>query len=319
MKKLFIINPRAGKGTDALGLAAEINRISEELNEDVEVYITKEVGDARRFVEEYLGEHGVARIISCGGDGTLGEVLNGAADFPETQIGVIPRGTGNDFCRNFGEGLNFESIEAQIKGECVKCDAIVWRTTTEKGVHSGLCGNMFNIGFDCNVADLTGHMKKNSILSGPFAYLYSIFVTLIKKKGANLSIELDGCEVHRGPLLLTSVANGCFCGGGIKSNPTASLHDGLMNVNIIKNVPRLRLLTLLPYYMKGTHMKLKNIEKIISELDCKKAVITPLECKMRLCIDGEICDAGITEFEVVQDAFNFVLPDLKTAKITAKV
>lgn len=319
MKKLFIINPRAGKGTDALSLAAEINRISEELNEDVNVYITKERGDASRYVREYLGENGAARIIACGGDGTLGEVLNGAANFPETQIGVIPRGTGNDFCRNFDGSPDFESIEAQIKGECVKCDAIAWRTSTENGVHSGLCGNMFNIGFDCNVADLTGHMKKNSILSGPFAYLYSIFVTLIKKKGANLLIELDGREVHRGFLLLSSIANGCFCGGGIKSNPTASLHDGVMNVNIIKNVSRLRLLTLLPYYMKGTHMKLKNIEKIISELDCKKAVIKPLDGEMRLCIDGEICDAGTAEFEVVKDAFNFVLPDLKTAKITAKV
>ena len=30
MKKLFVINPMAGKGTDALGLAAEIERVSEE-------------------------------------------------------------------------------------------------------------------------------------------------------------------------------------------------------------------------------------------------------------------------------------------------
>ncbi len=319
MKKLFIINPRAGKGTDALLLAAEINRVSEKLKEDVDVYITKEVGDACRYVREYLNEYGAARIIACGGDGTLGEVLNGAADFPEAQIGVIPRGTGNDFCRNFEGTPDFESIEAQIKGECVKCDAIAWRTTTENGVHSGFCGNMFNIGFDCNVADLTGHMKKNSILSGSFAYLYSIFVTLIKKKGANLLIELDGREVHCGPLLLNSIANGCFCGGGIKSNPTASLYDGLMNVNIIKDVSRIKLLTLLPRYMKGTHIKMKNIEKIITNQDCRRAVITPLDGKMRLCIDGEICDAGITEFEVVRDAFNFVLPELSRMKTTASV
>ena len=316
MKKLFIINPRAGKGTDALNLAAEINRISEELNEDVDVYITKERGDASRYVREYLGENGAARIIACGGDGTLGEVLNGAAKYPDCEIGVIPRGTGNDFCRNFVGDLDFNSIEAQIKGQCTKCDTIAFRTVCEKGTLSGVCGNMFNIGFDCNVADMTRNMKKNSFVSGPIAYIYSIFANLIQKRGANLSIELDGKEVHRGPLLLTSIANGCFCGGGIKSNPLASLDDGLMNVNIINDVSRLRLLTLLPRYMKGTHVKIKNVEKIITNHDCKKMVITPLDGEIRICIDGEIFDAGRTEFEVVSGAVNFVLP---TVKVTAKV
>ena len=319
MKKLFVINPMAGKGTDALSFAAEINKVAEELNEDVEVYITKEVGDARRFVREYLNENGATRIIACGGDGTLGEVLNGAANFPDCEIGVIPRGTGNDFCRNFVGDLEFENIAAQIKGECIKCDAIAYRTFTEEGTFSGVCGNMFNIGFDCNVADMTRSMKKNAFISGSFAYIYSIFANLIKKKGANLLVELDGKEVHRGPLLLSSIANGCFCGGGIKSNPLASLDDGLMSVNIINNVSRLRLLTLLPHYMKGTHINLKNIEKIIINQDCEKAVITPLDGTMRLCIDGEICDAGRTEFEVLPGAVNFVLPSVKTAKMTVNV
>ncbi len=316
MKKLFVINPRAGKGTDALALATEINRVSEELNEDVEVYITKEVGDAQRYVEAFLIENGRARIIACGGVGTLGEVLNGASNFSDSEIGVIPRGTGNDFCRNFGGDLDFENIAAQIQGDCVKCDAIAYRTVTEKGTFSGVCGNMFNIGFDCNVADMTRNMKKNAFVSGSFAYIYSIFVNLIKKRGANLSIDLDGREVHHGPLLLTSIANGCFCGGGIKSNPLASLDDGLMNVNVIKDVSRMKLLTLLPRYMKGTHIKMKNIRKIITNHDCNRAVITPLDGTMRLCIDGEICDAGRTEFEVVSGAFNFVLP---TVKATANV
>ncbi len=85
---------------------------------------------------------------------------------------------------------------------------------------------MFNIGFDCNVADMTANMKKKPFISGSLAYLLSIFVMLIKKKGAKLLIELDGEKKYCGPLL-TSLANGSYCGGGIKSNPLVSIKDGI--------------------------------------------------------------------------------------------
>ena len=127
---------------------------------------------------------------------------------------------------------------------------------------------------------------------------------------ANLKIEVDGKEKHNGKLLLTSIANGCYCGGGIKSNPLASIRDGKINFNIIRNVPRYKFLCLLPFYMKGTHLKLKNIDKIITSEKCFKIKITPIEGNMRLCIDGEIIDAGETVFEICPGLFNFVIPYL---------
>jgi len=38
-------------------------------------------------------------------------------------------------------------------------------------------------------------------------------------------------------------------------------------------------------------------------------VLTPLSGKMRICVDGEIEDAGRTEFQIVHNAFNFVIPE----------
>ena len=134
---------------------------------------------------------------------------------------------------------------------------------------------------------------------------------MVKKKGANLKIDLDGKEIHHGPLLLTTIANGSFCGGGVKSNPGASVSDGMMDVNVVYNVSRLTFISKLPYYMKGTHTKLKNIERIIATFKSRKITITPQD-RMRLCIDGEISDAGKTEFEIVKDGFSFVLPKAST-------
>ncbi|MBR6646717.1 MAG: YegS/Rv2252/BmrU family lipid kinase, partial [Clostridia bacterium] len=304
MKTVFIINPCAGQGNKIDSL---INKINATLKSDKEIYITRFSGDAMRFVREYCKTQGAARFIACGGDGTFNEVLNGAMECDKAEVGIIPVGTGNDFCRNF-DSL-FDEISSQITSGTVRCDAIKYTTETDAGVVTGYCANMFNIGFDCNVADMTAKMKTKPFLSGSLAYLISIFVTLITKRGADLKVEVDGEEKHCGKLLLTSVANGCYCGGGIKSNPLASICDGTININIIKDVKRLKFLYLLPFYMKGTYLKLKNIEKVIYTASCEKIVITPKVNKMRLCIDGEIINAGKTQFEICPGIFNFVVPD----------
>ena len=319
MKTIFVINPKAGNGNSVEKLKNSIKEAIEHLKADAEIYLTKSVGDAKIFVDNQCKKYGAARFIACGGDGTLSEVINGAVEHEGVEIGVMPIGTGNDFCRNFAFQDDFFDAEAQLKGESVKCDAIKYSTYVEGTEKTGYGVNMFNIGFDCNVADMTNVIKKKSSIFGSFAYIISIFVILIKKKGANLKVELDGNVKHKGKLLLTSIANGSFCGGGVMSNPLADVNDGFINLNIIRNVSRLRLLTLLPRYMKVTHIRIKNIEKIILNSRCKKVTVIPENNTMRLCIDGEITDAGKTEFSIVHNAFNFVIPnEVSNKKIYTK-
>ncbi len=318
MKTVFVINPKAGQGTGLEKLIQSIRNAANKLKADVEIYVTKAIGDAERYVREYCKVFGGARFIACGGDGTLGEVLNGAIEQPDSQIGVMLYGTGNDFRRNFGSQEDFLDVEAQITADCTRCDAIRYTKETDGKKQARYCANMFNIGFDCNVADLTAKMKTRPFISGSLAYFISIFAILIKKKGANLAIELDGREKHKGPLLLTAISNGKFCGGGLESNPLGVINDGLMDVNIVYNISRLNFLTKLPFYIRGTHIKLKNIENVIFSTKCKKIAVTPLNGKMRICVDGEIEDAERTEFEIVPAAFDFVVPK-RMSKINENV
>ena len=318
MKTYFIINPAAGQGSRIKELEAEILKTAKCLNADAELYFTKFSGDARNFVKKICAENPNSRFIACGGDGTLGEVLNGAIGFDRAQIGVYPIGTGNDFCRNFKTAASFLDIEAQLKGETVCCDAIKYSSFSDGEEKTGYCANMFNIGFDCNVADMTASMKKKPFISGSLAYFISIFINLIKKKGAFLKLELDGEIVHTGKLLLTSIANGSYCGGGIKSNPLASIQDGFININIVKDVSRLKFIRLLPHYMKGDFLKLKNIDRVVLSPKCKKIVVTSLKDKIRLCIDGETVSASETTFEIVPGAFSFVLPSFSKKQMSVK-
>ena len=313
MKTVFIINPKAGQGKKSYKIKHEIYKAVLYSGADAEIYTTLDVGDGERYARNYCRINGPARFIAVGGDGTLNEVLNGAMGFDGAEVGVIPFGTGNDFCRNFEDRESFKDILSQISGEGIPCDAIKYTTSIGGVDKTGYCVNMMNIGFDCNVADMTQDMKKKPFISGPFAYFISIFATLIKKKGADLTIQTDGETVHQGPLLLTSVANGSYCGGGIMSNPTASVQDGFININIIKNVSRFKFITLLPFYMKGTFLKLRNIDKIVTSKKCKRVTITPHTKGFRVSNDGEITEMGALELEIVHNAFRFVVPSKKGA------
>ncbi len=58
------------------------------------------------------------RIWACGGDGTLNEVVNGAAGFDNAAVTCVPKGTGNDFLKLFGPRFRelFNDLEALAAG-----------------------------------------------------------------------------------------------------------------------------------------------------------------------------------------------------------
>lgn len=344
MKTVFILNPSAGKGRGSDKLKEKINRVADRLGHTVGVYTTKGPGDAEKFAQQFcieaeaeetgsFAQHADCvqpfpatqekreqarqasavrgRLIACGGDGTFNEVLNGVMQTPHgaenVSVGLVPTGTGNDFVRNFF-GADFSDIEAQLLGEPQRCDAIRYSGWIDGKMQTRYCANMFNIGFDCNVVDTTARMKKYPLINGSFAYLLSVGLMFIQKKGAKLRVELDGRVAEDGPVLLTAIANGGYCGGGVYSAPQTSLTDGLMHVNIIYDVKRLEFLQKFPYYAKGTYPELDGIERIIYSSPCQTARITPLDGIMRLCTDGEIVDAGTVDFTVAPGAFQFLVP-----------
>ena len=317
MKTIFIINPKAGTGKNLDKRKDEITKMAAELGVEVGFYITKAVGDAEKFARLVCEETKAAnpneelRLVACGGDGTVNEVLNGIMGYKNAVLGVVPIGTGNDFVRNFPENADFLDISAQLQGYTMKSDVIKYFGVIYGKEQTRYCINMFNIGFDCNVADLTQTLKTYPLLSGSVAYLAAIVGMLVKKKGANLKVELDGEVVENGPLLLTAVANGGFCGGGVNSAPTASINDGMMDVNVIYDITRTKFLKKFPHYSKGTHMELPDIDDFLLFRQCKEAVITPLDGSMRLCVDGEIVDAGEVKMEMMPLAVNVLVPKAK--------
>lgn len=330
MKHVFLINPKAGQG-DSVDLEGKI-KVQAELRGllftidqkrgvnspdayDVFIYFTKSVGDAERYVRYFCkqikalaadGENAeTVRFYACGGDGTLNEVVNGCFGFDFAEVACIPSGTGNDYIRCYQDAGDFHSIGAQMDGRSVYSDLIQYQV---EGEDPRYCINMFNIGLDCNVVDLTAKMKKVPLVMGSMAYFLSLLVIFARKEGANLKIEYDDGFVYNDKLLLVAIANGMYCGGGVKGIPKAILNDGLMDVSLVKNATRRDFVRVFGKYKKGTHLEDEHARELFIYKKCRHLTVTPNTGEMKLCTDGEIQMAGKTEFEIIPDAIKFSVP-----------
>ena len=334
MKHVFIMNPESGKVRSRRKIVTAIEQAACQLGADYEIYFTKGQGDggayAHALCEKYCksferagadakrsgdldraSETARLRIYGCGGDGTINEMVNGCFGYEGVEIGAIPMGTGNDYIRNYGKAADFKDIRRQIRGRSVSSDLIHFHAVYDNNITESYCANMFNIGFDCNVVDLTSRVKRWPLVGGSLAYLVSVFLILIRKKGADLRIEYDDGRVLDGKILLIAIANGCYCGGGVKGVPYCRLDDGLMDVSVVRDISRMCFLTLFPSYAKGTHMQKHKIQarKIIQYSKEKVLKITANGESMRLCTDGEITTQKTVEFSVVPDGFRFIVPE----------
>ena len=123
MKKLlFIINPMAGRQQAQTDLYKMV-KIFADHDYEVTVYPTRARLDCTRKVLEDAGRFDL--VVCCGGDGTLNEVVNGAAGFDNAAVTCIPIGTGNDFLKNFGpDAAKFTDAENLWDGEVHPLDLI---------------------------------------------------------------------------------------------------------------------------------------------------------------------------------------------------
>ncbi|MBQ7383485.1 MAG: YegS/Rv2252/BmrU family lipid kinase [Clostridia bacterium] len=300
MKFYFVLNPKAGKGGHTQELEKNIRLVCEKKEIPFEIYMTTGVGDATAFVKKICsdGANLPARFYACGGDGTFGEVVNGAADTAGASVGVIPVGTGNDFVRNFAPAEAFFDIEAQISGEETRIDLLK--------CNDSYAVNMINIGFDCEVVKKTAKLKKNALVPSKLAYIAGVVSTLIKKPGVRASVSFDGSEFTDKRYLLTTFANGSFCGGGFHSNPFSSLTDKKVDGLLINNVSRMKFISLIGSYKKGTHIVPKN-DSVLKNGKYEK-IIFKFPQTQSASIDGEIFDFDELCIECVPNAIDIILP-----------
>ena len=243
MKHLFIINPAAGKYDHTKEYAQTVERVLRRHDLEYEIALSTEPGDceviARRAAE--TGEE--LRLYACGGDGTLNEVVCGAAGFENAAITHFPGGSGNDFIKIFSETEPFHHLERLLDCEETRVDLI--RCNGRYSV------NILSMGLDARVGTEIAKYKRLPLVSGSGAYAMSLVVNLMKGLSQPMTVVLDGETVARGQQTLVCICNGRWYGGGYNPVPSAEPDDGLLDVLVVDKLSLANVSSLLKKYQQG--------------------------------------------------------------------
>jgi len=275
----MIVNPVAGHG-QAARLAEDAGRMLDSLAIAYTRVDTLSPGHGAALAREAL-ERGATRIICVGGDGTAREVAS-ALMGSECVFSVVPCGTGNDFVKTLG--LPREPISA-LKTQLAATPRRIDACTVSGQVFINAAG----AGFDAEVVRYTQRYKAR--VGGMLAYLLGVLRALFDARAHDMNLIIDGIPSRR-RLMLATVANGRYIGGGMRAAPLADPADGLFDVMLTCEVTRFQILRLLPKFIDGSYLSLRFVERVT----CKTIAIScPGMC---LQVDGELMQMNEALFEI---------------------
>jgi diacylglycerol kinase (ATP) len=298
-----ILNPASGRGAGRPAAAA-IRRALKEADVTFELVETtgqlSAVAQAAQAVRE-----GWDVIAAGGGDGLANEVLNGIIEAsvdtpawearePAGALGLIPIGTGNDFAWSMGLPIRDVAGACRVLAAGRTRVVDIGRVEDDRGDVRYFCNN-FGAGFD---AATTVESYKLRRLRGSMVFLVAVLRTIfLYYKAPLVSVRYDdpGGESHAFelPLLMVSVANGRRTGGMFMIAPQAVQDDGLLDLSLARQVSRLGIFRLLPYFIRGTHATQPTVT-----VDRTAHIVIASEQDLPVHVDGEIMRTDAHRLEV---------------------
>lgn len=251
MEWYFIVNPVAGQGRTAR-LWPQMERMLASRGDSFRVTLTRAPGEARQLARQAADE-GAGAIVGVGGDGTTGEIVNGvlASTRPDTAIGAVPTGTGNDFVRGQGLPLSWETVLRGILQDPRPAPVDALEVEDGQG-NTRYAINSVGIGFDAYVAHLV-HSRHWTKRLGPLAYAFCAVGGSIAFHPTDSQVLLDGAPVHSNGTWLVACTNTERLAGGMKVCPGADPGDGMLNLCVASGLSALRVLQLMVLSFQGRH------------------------------------------------------------------
>jgi YegS/Rv2252/BmrU family lipid kinase len=247
-KLALIVNPVAGGGRPARALPDVQAALTEKGLEHRFEY-TKSLEHAQELAVEAIGNGEVA--VAFGGDGLIGAVA-GAVKFTDGTVGILPGGRGNDLCRALG-------IPRRPVAACE-----VLASGVERQLDLGQAGErtftgIASCGFDSLVNEIANETR---VVRGSPVYALALVRALPRFEAARFTVTLDGGPPREFTGYSVAAANSRQFGGGMLLAPNASLTDGLLDVVIIEDMPKIRFLRLAPTVFSGRHIRQRGVDVV---------------------------------------------------------
>ena len=295
MKHLFIINPAAGSRDRTASYSEIIHKLCRQQGLDYEIRVSTAPGECSRIAREYAESGDPLRIYACGGDGTLNEVVQGAAGHDNAAITVFSGGSGNDFAKLFSDPEAFFHLERLLDAEEVTFDLI--------RCNDDIALNICSVGLDARIGTDVANYKRIPLLQGFRAYAASTVVNLFKGISEHYVVEVNG-EVIDGEQTFVCVCNGRFYGGGFNPVPEADPTDGKLDVLLVKKVNLLQVPGIIGKYKNGQY---KQLPKLVKHYLTDHVTIR-CDKPTAINLDGELRTATTVDMSIAQEKLRFFYP-----------
>ena len=289
---LFIYNPHAGKGRVKTRLAA-LQDASARAGWLTTAHPTQGPGDPAAAAAELGGS--VDRVVCCGGDGTLHEVISGLMALKHRpEIGYIPAGTTNDFSRNLRLPRGMDARAETAAAGCPR-PVDVGRFNDQYFIYVAAFGAFTDVSYD------TPQSFKN--LFGHLAYVLEGAARLPNLHSYHLTVESDAGR-EEGDFIYGMVSNTVSVGGFQSRGHNVSLDDGLFEVVLIRfpqNPAQFQ--SILTYLMQGGT---GDAGGMVTQLRTANLRVTS-QAPLPWTLDGEYGgDPTDTRIQVVKQAVSIV-------------
>lgn len=305
MKVAFIVNPAAGHGRGAARWARARAHAARSWPGHSES-LTERPGHGRELARAAALD-GADLIVAVGGDGTLGEVVDGFLSAPaaarrETTLAVFPAGSGCDFARHAGVPTDPDAwAAAMAAGRRRLLDgALATFRGTDGAPRSRRFLNVAALGLAGAVAE--GVHRRGKPLGGTLTYLLEGLWAVAAGRPRRMRLVVDGAAEPWADYQLVAVANTSTIGGGMKVAPDADMEDGLLDLLTVGPLSRAELLRLLPRVYSGGHTGAPGVV-----LRRARRVEVGAEEALPLNLDGDLEGTTPAVFEVLPRAIPFLL------------
>lgn len=292
---VLIVNPRAGRG--------QVGREMPELERriiagrlDYRIVETERAGHATELARDALAQ-GERFLVAVGGDGTIGEVVNGMLldDRPvadDAVLGVVAAGSGSDFVRTFGfPATATTAVRHLLTDRLFPIDVgkVMYREGAEE--RSRYFANLAQVGLGGQVARRAARLP--SFLGRGRQFL-GFWLSVAGYRPCEVEVRADRRE-HRGQAVNVVVANGQFSGGGMRISPRSYPSDGKLDVQVSVG-PKSEAFTLLPEMYRGDHLPNRNIKEMKGS-----RVVVDAERPLPVEADGEVLGTTPATFTVLPE------------------
>ncbi|MFH0824928.1 MAG: diacylglycerol kinase family protein [Pseudomonadota bacterium] len=276
----MIVNPVAGRGKGALR-SAEFARILGQRGHRVETFMSRKPGDPS--VGARACPPDIDRMVVAGGDGTVSEVIDAAADPLRVPILHLASGTANMLSRDLGLPRDLRSLANVLEAGRVRVADI--------GSSGGSQFLMIlSAGFDAEVVREISKTPRDIL--GYRGYASPILNTVLRYESESLAVSVDRGPIMRAAAVMLLKVR--LYGGLFVFCNDASLDSGCFHVCLFEKGSKAalmkyaaaaltRTLPRLPdvKIVRGTHVSIESVHPVAVQIDGNPYGETPVIAELR--------------------------------------